>query len=218
MHKPLRAYAAGNPGCVVAALRDDTWKAIVEIESVMRISCTAATLDQIEQHFVGALGYPLHTRMLESFRADTLWVIDLPLVSASPIVGRVETPVDEFSDVAKECLRRATLEAERRYCGNRTEVLNNADVILDDPSGMAMLLDPRTCHLRSVWPSNIVRREKLEKLRDLYLKYATRAAEYHEDIRRRAAAAAAAAEPEPAPEPEPAEEEREPEEEKEEDA
>ena len=127
MDKLLRVYGAANP-CPVSELHDLEYTTLTEIEAIMRISGTVATMVQAEQHFVAALCLPLHQRMLNEFRASRQRVIDLDRVGPSPHLVRVDKPALSLTALGKECLRRATLEVERRYTGNTTEVLTGKEV------------------------------------------------------------------------------------------
>jgi hypothetical protein len=59
-------------------------------------------------------------------------------------VLRVQVPVDSFSSVGAEALARARLEAERRYCGNKTNELIGSSQEFSIRELLATLLDPRT--------------------------------------------------------------------------
>lgn len=133
------------------------WQQLAEVEAVMRIVQFYTTAVQHEKVPMAALGHELRTRLLRELRADAISVIDLPNVTDSPIVPRVKKPVAEWSALGKRCLRRAKLEAERRFCGNKAldegteedNQLNDAVPALTDMQGAAMLLDPRTIPLAS---------------------------------------------------------------------
>jgi hypothetical protein len=86
-------------------------------------------IDQTEKLYVHALSAPLHEKLLHDLRADTFDVVDLRRVSASPILPLRRKPKSHFSATGLECLLRAILEFERRYCGNKTEVLQNNRLI-----------------------------------------------------------------------------------------
>jgi len=102
-----------------------------------------------------------------------------------PNLPRVSFPVAQLSLLGKECLGRATLEAERRYCGNTGETLTGEAVVLSDYDLAAALLDPRTkptFAMGDMYPSGSLRRATA-LLIDEYVKFATKAEEFLEELR-----------------------------------
>ena len=93
----------------------------------------------------------------------------------------VDKSADDFTAIGKICLMRATLEAERRYCGNDQEVLSGADVLVSERELLALLLDPRTVNSLQKLTLSEARTEGLQKLRDLYVSYAKTAFDYEQD-------------------------------------
>ncbi|KAJ1450411.1 hypothetical protein M885DRAFT_621721 [Pelagophyceae sp. CCMP2097] len=193
MSKVLKLFAVANPS-VTWKLTDLEWETVAEIEAVLRISGEVTTIVQTEQHYMGALGRCIHVDMLQKYRAEKLWVIDLENVSSSNVLPRKpKSTFDGLTVIGAETLRRGLLEAERRHCGNKTEVVSgSSNVIASDREYMAMLLDPRTIGCRDV--PNKDRREWRDKLEGLYVRYAVNADEFEAAKTARARAAATAME------------------------
>ena len=144
LNKPLQAYAAMNE--VTWKLTLEEWQSVAEIESILGISATHATFVQNEKRCTAAFGVPMKQRLLDSLRSKCLSVVSLKDVEVSPKLKRVEVPVDQFSAVGKTTLQRAKLEAERRYCGNKTETVSGSNPVFTERDELAILLDPRTCN------------------------------------------------------------------------
>ena len=141
-----------------------------------------------------ALGVLLKEQMMASLRAKSFEVVDLPRVSESAVLPRVHKLVADFTDVGKEARRRGTLEGERHYCGNGTEVLTNAPVLLTDRDKIATVLDARTCnfmHFQGRPGLTALMKECMDLLLVEYAKYGTCAAQFV--AKKKAASEAAAA-------------------------
>jgi hypothetical protein len=68
-------------------------------------------------------------------------------VQAENNMPRISKQVEDFTVIGKTCLERAHLEAERWYCGNKTEERLDASasrIELIDREKIATLLDPLT--------------------------------------------------------------------------
>ena len=68
-------------------------------------------------------------------------------VQAENNMPGISKQVEDFTVIGKTCLERAHLEAERRYCGNKTEERLSSRIELTDREKIATLLDPRTLTL-----------------------------------------------------------------------
>jgi len=164
MHKPLRLYGVSYPKTPVAKLTDARFETLAEIEGLMRISGSVCVLDQSEFIFVHALGHPLHERMLAKFRSATVDVVDLPRVSAAPIMPRKAKNTSEFSEVGLEAMRRGALEVERRHNGNKTEFLNGKRTLIALDEQLATMIDPRTMALKHLPASDRKERRRTSSL------------------------------------------------------
>lgn len=65
-------------------------------------------------------------------------------LGASPRLERVATAIDTLSETGKVCVKRALLEAERRFCGNKTEEITGTPLVFSNRELICTLLDPRT--------------------------------------------------------------------------
>lgn len=146
------------------AMTDEQWQELAEVEAVLDIVKFYTTAVQYERRPMAALGHPLRSRLLKQLRADAIPVVDLNNVTASSNVPRVHKPVATWSNLGKKCLRRAILEAERRFCGNDAleegtednNNLNHGQPHLMDLQACAMMLDPRTVILTRTLTLNVV--------------------------------------------------------------
>jgi hypothetical protein len=112
--------------------------------------------------------------MMRELRADEMHVLDLENIMAND-APRVLRAVSEFSDIGKECRRRAILEGERRCCGNNGFELTGAPVEVSERSELASMMDPRS--LMTVVVERTVDEKKAlkKKLKKLYVEYGTNA-------------------------------------------
>jgi hypothetical protein len=97
-----------------------------------------------EKAFTAAMGRIFKQRMMARLRSDTLAVVDLEAVSNSPRLPKENVQVEDLTMQGRECKRRATLEAERRYCNNSGNDLNGKPVHFTERDKLSALLDPRT--------------------------------------------------------------------------
>jgi hypothetical protein len=118
LNKGLKLYAIANeqPWQLTAA----QWQALTEVEAVLAISKELTVFVQNEMAFTAAIGRPFKESMLMKLRRDTLSVVDLKQVTASPQLIRQDVQLEDMTEIGRTCKLRATFEAERRYCGNAT--------------------------------------------------------------------------------------------------
>lgn len=121
LHKGLDLYASANSSNW--SISKEQWETTAELLALMDIPAKVATLSQTESKYTTALGVPLKEQMMEKFRAESIDVVDLPSVSESAVLPLLRKSVADFTEVGEEARRRGTLEGERRYCANATEVL-----------------------------------------------------------------------------------------------
>ena len=119
-------------------------------------------------------------------------VIDLPRITNSPKLPLVAKTRDELSALGKVALFRATLEGERRFCGNDGEDLNGAPVEIEDREKIATLLDLRTVPCNHLSGRDDLRRECKKLLEAEYLRFSLRALEYAKEKEEASAAKIAA--------------------------
>jgi hypothetical protein len=118
---------------------------LAEFESVLAVTKVTGCIAQFEQHFTGAYPALVKLTAMHNLRKPTLMVANLGDIGKSPRLPRIEVATESaFSPEGKECLERAKLEGERRFCGNTSEVLTGAPIVLSDRDLKAALLDLRT--------------------------------------------------------------------------
>ena len=169
---------------------DKLWQEMAEFESVLNITKITTTLSQYEHLFTGAFSGLIKSTTMAGLRNDKLDVIDLKKVGDLPVskLPRVEMNWEDLSPSGKKCLERATLEGERRWCGNEGESLTSGDVILSDREVLAGLLDLRT--IRHFGSNEKLKARALKLLEAEYTKYVKTARDY--EIQKKEALEAAA--------------------------
>ena len=152
MVKPLKVgalasstFKADKGGKKWNPLDAKDWTIAAKIEALLAIPGNTSTFQQSEKLMVAALGVTLKQNMMDKLRAETLSVVDLDAVGPTLPLARKEVPVSSLDEVSKECRRRGTEEAERRYCGNTTYAVTGQPISLTTREKLAFALDPRTC-------------------------------------------------------------------------
>ena len=152
------------------------WLATAEVEGVLDVTKITTQLSQYEQLYTGAFGTLIKGTTMRALRADTLHVVDLAKVDKQPRLIRKPVPVTSLSQIGQICRKRATLEGERRYCGNKTEELSGAPLLIGRRELLSTLLDLRTvgcAHLTSDQ-----RHEAVDIFREVYVDFAVQAVAY----------------------------------------
>ena len=186
LNKALKLYRSFTN--IPASLTDEEWNQLVEFESVINIPGTSVVIVQHEHMLLGALSFAIRSRVLKQLRQPKLNVVDLDNVTADRILPRVKKDVDSFSDTGRECLRRAQVEGERRFCHNKTEEPTGVDEpVPTERESMALCLDFRT--LGGTGVRSRVLHDGHLKLKMLYLEFATTARAFTEATAPAAAAA-----------------------------
>ena len=176
LNRGLKAYEIKHkPGWEFNKVGDD-WAKIRDFEGVLNTTRTTSTLAQIEKYFMGAYTCLIKTMALSKLRAPTISLIELDSVTKEPKVPRKEIPVADLTDMGKTARERATLEGERRWCGNVTETLTGAPVIMGRAELLCMLLDKRTLGCHHVTSEQ--RKEAMKVFEEEYLKFSKVAAKY----------------------------------------
>jgi len=106
---------------------------------------------------------------------ENLAVIDMGNVSKTEMM-RNETSISILSNVGKEARKRAILERERRFCGNKTEDITGSHVVMNKMERVAMLLDLRTSSGSHVDKATYVMAK--ENLKDVYTEFVLQCEKY----------------------------------------
>lgn len=124
LNRSVKVYVAqSSPSW---ALSDTQWQSLSELESVLDITKTMSTLSQSEAIFLGAYGPVLKAMTLARLRGEEMSVVNLASVNgAQTIPTRKQVAEVELSETGRTALNRARLEAERRWCGNLSDVVAN---------------------------------------------------------------------------------------------
>jgi len=105
---------------------------------------------------------------LAQLRQDTLAVIDMDKVTKDK-TPRVDVQVSSLSVEGCTARARAMLEGERRFCGNKGEVILGTPVVMNKMERISMLLDLRTAGGAHV--SKNVYMEAKKDLKAAYIEY-----------------------------------------------
>ena len=174
LNRALKAYEVKySPAW---AFTSDDWRTAADFEAVLNCTRITSTLAQIEVHFMAAFTLLIKQLAMTKLRAPTLDVIDMPKVTADPKVPRTSIAVENLSAAGQTARKRATLEGERRWCGNKGEVLEGGAMCMGRHELLAMLLDKRTLGCQHVTAEQ--RKEAVEVYLEEYSKFAKTAKDW----------------------------------------
>jgi hypothetical protein len=176
LHKGLKLYAREKK--CAWEMDDAEWQAVTEFLAIFDIAHKVATLVQTEQLMVSSLALILKEEMMSNLRGDSLTVVELNKVTKSPRLPRVKVARADLTALGEVGLKRATLEGERRYCGNTTEELTGLPVVLMDRDKLGLLLDPRTLNCAHIAHRPGLKEECLALLEEEYVRFGLRAREF----------------------------------------
>ena len=146
------------------------WLALSEFEAILAITQFTTTLAQTETYMMGAFSTVIKSITLSKLRNDTISVVILPEVTKKTKLPRMSKLVVDFTECGKECIERACLEAERRFCGCNNEFIDgDVEVTMSNTEMLATLLDIRTVHCKHI--SKEQRNKAIEIYQDEYIKY-----------------------------------------------
>ena len=154
------------------ALSHNDFCDLVVFEGVLEVTKVTCVLSQFEEHANRAFKSLLKFHALEQLRKNFIWVIDVSTLctNQSPRPTRVKMLISDMSERGQECCRRSALEMERRWCNNRTEVIDNSKIVNTDHDLLVAVLD-----LRTVLCPHIETTIEMPRLRQLvldeYVKY-----------------------------------------------
>ena len=163
---------------------EEGWQAMAEAEAVLNVSRITTTLAQYEGRYTGAYACLIKGTTMNALRAPTMAVVELEKVreQSAAKLPRTMKSVREFGPVGAEVRRRAQLEAERRFCGNKTEIVEmNAEIIMSDRELLASVLDLRT--LGCLHMSEAQRKQAKALFMTAYVGYTCNARNFEEERR-----------------------------------
>lgn len=167
LNKSLKLYAMKNN--VDWSLDTKDWDNVRFFEGILSVAGKAFKIVQHEKVFLGSLACVVKMDLLKRLRKNSIAVVDIEAVTASSRMPRKEMLESDLSDVARECLKRARLEAERRYCGNESEDLTNGEFRPSNRELGATLLGLRTVNAKNF--SCEKREAALKVLKEEYVSY-----------------------------------------------
>mmetsp|Transcript_35623 Transcript_35623/g.87622 ORF Transcript_35623/g.87622 Transcript_35623/m.87622 type:complete len:467 (-) Transcript_35623:497-1897(-) len=155
----------------------EMWMQIAEFEATLNCSKLTTTLCQTEVYYLSAFGHLIKTATIRALRANKFSVVVLSEVTRDPMLPRREKSLVDFTPVGRECVMRARLEAERRFCGNTTEEVDGtSQVAVGRTEMLSLLLDPRTNGCSTIERS--ARKAAEAHLEDEYVKFSMKAAQH----------------------------------------
>ena len=126
------------------------WKVAREFEGVLNVSRALTTIAQYESKYNAAYGPVVKLMVYKNLSARTISVVDCDNWKLLPRAPRTELAITEMSELGKKCVKRATVEFERRFMGNKEEVpfklqvpSKQGQLNINDRQKVAMYLDPR---------------------------------------------------------------------------
>ena len=108
-------------------------------------------------------------------RDENLIVVYLGKVTKTE-VNIIDIGISTLSSVGKEARDRAILEGERRFCGNITDNITGAHVVMNKMEMVAMLLDLRTVGGARV--DKVTNTKAKEILKDIYGEFGLQCEKY----------------------------------------
>ena len=130
-----------------------------------------STQTQYERLLLEAYSSMIKSVTLKNLRQDKIPVVKYEEMTDSAKLVRTPKDVAHFTRIGRECLDRAWLEGEWRFCGNKTKFVQGESlpVIYSDSGLLATLLDIRTVHCKH--PTKDQRRKAVEVFETEYVKY-----------------------------------------------
>jgi len=126
------------------------WKVAREFEGVLNISRALTTIAQYESKYNAAYGPVVKLMVYKNLNAPKINVVDCNNWKLAPRAPRTELAITEMSELGKKCVKRATVEFERRFMGNKEEAPfkmqvppRQGQLDINDRQKVAMFLDPR---------------------------------------------------------------------------
>lgn len=176
LHKAIKSYQEEH--ATLWRLSDCDWAAICEFEGILALTKKAVQVAQNETKFLGAAAAALKINLLKKLRRNEVSVLSLDAVDVAAKWSRVKVCISLFTPLGKECLHRARLEAERHFCHNKTEFLEDSSYVPTEHELISTVLDFRTLSANHL--SAELRQRAKSALENLYVEYATNAYRYNQ--------------------------------------
>lgn len=100
----------------------EDWNAVAEIEGILNVTAFATTISQSEKKMIRAYRIFVKQQVLNELRKGCVEVYELDSSENSfglhSEAKRVQRTASELTDIGRQTLKRAQLEAERRWTGN----------------------------------------------------------------------------------------------------
>ena len=174
LNRGLKAYELKHkPGW---AFKGEDWVYARDFEGVLNATRLTSTLAQVEKDYMGAYTCLIKSMALTKLRAPTMQLIDIDAVTKETKLPRVDMPIANMSKIGQTARTRATLEGERRWCGNTGETLTGAPVGMGRAELLCALLDKRTLGCHHITTEQ--RKEALKIYEEEYVKFSLTAAKY----------------------------------------
>jgi hypothetical protein len=141
----------------------------------MNIVAQYTTVVQTEKYFMRALLLVAKVNLQQQLEASIIAVIDCEAVTASNTCPRKNIPVSTMTQTGNICCKRAQLEAQRRFCGNKSLTIDGLDSALKpqaEPDDIvSAFLDPRTFRWARDYFDLSTRKAVKTTLKSEYLRY-----------------------------------------------
>ena len=109
----------------------------------------ASLQTQYEKLLTGAYTPCIKAMAVAKLRKSHLPVIDYDAMTGDTEFARPNKNVESFTPTGRQALERTRLEAERRFCGNESEVVDGSSPVeFTNEELVATLLDLRTLHFK----------------------------------------------------------------------
>ena len=128
--RALKAYDLKySPGWTFGSgTNTNDWQVAAEFEAVLNCTRITSTLAQVEKKYMAAYTLLIKQMALNKLKAP-LEVVNLSKVTASPKLKRESMSHDLLTTEGETARVRALLEGERRWCGNKDEVVQNLPIL-----------------------------------------------------------------------------------------
>ena len=157
-------------------LSDSDWAFCVEVEAILRVSKALVTFSQTENQLIAAYAPVLRKKVHTQLKGNKLDIINVSEWQNQIHPSRTSADVDSFSSAGRECRRRALLETERRFFGNRSENIGEeinieASLKLSQREKAVLVLDKRTCLQPGILTNDDDRKDAISALREFYVEF-----------------------------------------------